>query len=205
MLECGTDGGFWSECCRSLIRNRKVPSESSIVLEHNLEPEAFKWLWAKYVLAPNLEKHCTASLKAAPVRRADGRRSVYSQRFSGASNPEMKATPRLVMDEAESFWGIYLCGVAAAGYSQQRNYPHNLHAAILPAPGQSDTFEFERWQLRVENGLFTRIPGEEELSPDLRKLPPAFVTCRIFRWAACILPGILRGADRNRLLLNSRR
>ena len=116
------------------------------------------------------------------MRPQGGRGSPYSQRFSRASNPTMKDTPRLAMDEvpADSFLGIYLCGVAATGYGAKRNYPHNLHAAIVPVTGATDTYEFEGWVLRVENGLLTRIPGEDELPPMLQRLPEKYTTCRIF-------------------------
>lgn len=177
---------------------------SPVIIHHNLDPAAFKWLWAKYAVSPNLSKHCTASLKALAIRDAAGRGSVYSRKFSGVSNPRMRDTPTLLMDEVGSspFAAIYLCGVAAAGYSQRRNYPHNLHAAIVPAPGRTDRYLFENWELRVENGLFTRIPAQEELPDDLQKLPPAYVTCRIFRWAACILPQLMEGSPDQNLWLN---
>lgn len=172
-------------------------AKSGIVLHHNLDPAAFKWLWAKYVTGADLTKHCTACLKAVTVRPAEGRGSPYSQRFSRPSNPGMKDMTRLVMDEVPvgSFLGIYLCGVAAAGYSAKKNYPHNLHAAIVPVAGGTDTYEFEKWVLRVENGLFTRIPGPDELPPALRGLPDKYTTCRIFRWAACIVPALALGKE----------
>ena len=166
-----------------------------IVLHHNFEPDAFMWLWAKYVVSPNLAKHCTASLKSAPTRTADGKRSPYSQKFSGASNPELHSTPSLTMDENGDapFAALYLCGVSAAGYAQKKNYPHNFHAAIVPTPGCQETYRFENWTLAVENGQFTRIPTEEELPSEFLSLPAAYTTCRIFRWAACILPLIISG------------
>jgi hypothetical protein len=151
------------------------------------------WLWAKYVVVPNLEKHCTASLRSLTVKTGSGRGSPYSQRFSKASNPLMGSTTQLVMDEnqARPCAAIYLCGVSAAGYAQKSNYPHNLHAAIVPSPGRTDSYCFEGWTLTIENGLFTRIPSQADLPTHLLHLPPAYVTCRIFRWAACILPQLL--------------
>ena len=178
-----------------------------IVLHHNLEPDAFMWLWAKYVVSPNLAKHCTASLKSVAVPKADGKKSPYSQKFSKVSNPEMRTTKTLQMDEngANPFAAIYLCGVASSGYAQKKNYPHNFHAAIVPLPGQQDSYRFEDWSLTVENGTFTRIPTSEELPSEFLSLPPSFTTCRIFRWAACILPQIIQGGIRpsSDLLLNS--
>ena len=163
---------------------------ASVILHHNFDPAAFLWLWAKYVSSYDLTKHCTACLKSLAIPTPQGRRSPYSQLFSKASNPSMKQTSRLEMDEngeAHSA-AIYLCGVSAAGYAQKKNYPHNFHAAVIPAPGRTDTCKFEDWTLSVENGLFTRIPSQDELAPAHRQLPEAYVTCRIFRWAACILP-----------------
>ena len=34
-----------------------------ITIKHNFDESKFKWLWAKYVNAGNIEKHCTACLK----------------------------------------------------------------------------------------------------------------------------------------------
>lgn len=165
----------------------------AIALEHNLTPESFKWLWAKYVRAPNTAKHCTASLRATSFRGPSGKLSPYSLVFSKASNPLLGNMPRLALNECSlgSFAAIYICGVSALGYSSKTNYAHNLHAAIIPWPGATDSFEFEKWTLRVENGVFTRIPGPEDLPEELRHLSGHFTTCRIFRWAACVLPVIL--------------
>ena len=183
-------------------------TQPTITLHHNLDPEAFMWLWAKYVTVPNLDKHCTASLKSVTVRPKDGSRgSAYSQRFSKAANPHMKSTPDLQLDEAGStpFTAIYLCGVSAAGYTQKKNYPHNLHAAIFPAVGKSDTYRFEDWSITIENGLFTKIPTLEELPSIYHHLPEAYQTCRIFLWAACILPQLMnqRTTSPDHFLLNS--
>ena len=118
----------------------------------------------------------------------------------------MKAMPRLILNERprESFAAIYLCGVAARGYRDGTNYEHNLHAAVIPVPGETDIFQFEHWRLSVTNGLFTRIPTEAELSTEHRKLPVEFTSCRIFRWAACILPALLEPdqPQRSKLLLH---
>lgn len=150
--------------------------DESIILRHNLDPAAFMWLWAKYVVNPNLEKHCTACLKAVTVKPAIGPGAPYSRTFSKAFNPGMKDNPTLLMDEAphNHFRAIYLCGVSAAGCSSKKNYPHNLHAAIVPARGASDVFEFENWKLQVDNGIFTRIPPEEELPRGCRQRQPEY-------------------------------
>jgi hypothetical protein len=60
-------------------------------------------------------------------------------------------------------------------------------------PGHSATYRFENWELSVENGLFTRIPDQQELPTEYQNLPVAYTTCRIFRWAACILPNLVQG------------
>jgi hypothetical protein len=168
---------------------------SPVIIHHNLQPSAFMWLWAKYVTHPDLVRHCTACLKSLAFPGADGKKSVYSHRFSKASNPAMGTTPRLLMDENSSapYAAIYLCGVSAAGYGQKKNYPHNLHAAIVPEPKSHDTYRFENWEIHVENGFFTRIPMQSELPTEMQSLPTAHVTCRIFRWAACVLPQIIDG------------
>lgn len=171
-----------------------------IVIHHNLNPNHFMWLWAKYVQKPNLDKHCTACLISCPVSTSTGKKSPYSQRFSKASNPQMASSQRIVMDECKpgSFEAIYLCGVSSKGYSAKRNYPHNFHAAIIPTPGAHDHFVFEDLDLKIENGRLTRIPPEDELISPYRNLPKQYTTCRIFRWAACILP-ILISKDQSKI------
>lgn len=183
------------------------PGQDDIVIAHNLNPAAFKWLWAKYVTRPNLTRHCQACLRSAAIRPEHGRPSIFSCVFSKARNPTMKATSKLVMNEQPpgSFAAIYLCGVSTRGYSKT-NYPHNLHTAIIPVPGATDVFQFETWRFSVTNGLFTRIPTADELSAEHRKLPHSFTSCRIFRWAACILPELLEPGQPRLpdLLLNHR-
>lgn len=170
-----------------------INTSTSVVVHHNLKPGDFMWLWAKYVHAPNLTKHCTACLRSCPVTLPNGKKSPYSLKFSKASNPEMEDSRRIVMDECEpgSFRAIYLCGVAAAGYRVKQNYPHNLHAAVVPVARANDHFMFEGYDLRIESGKFTRIPSESELPEDYSNLPKEFTTCRIFRWAACVLPHLI--------------
>lgn len=164
-------------------RPRPTPSGADagepIVLTHDLEPAKFMWLFSKYVRGVSLSKHCTHAI-----------RGPYGKRLS-KHNPDLAATRRLVLDEepAGTFVAIYVCGVAAAGYRRKQSYPHNLHVAILPAPGREDRLRFETWDLELTNGVFDPIPGLEELPPELRSLPDDFTTCRIFRWAA------LRGAQ----------
>lgn len=144
-----------------------------IIILHNLDPDKFVWLWAKYVRGVNDTKHCTNSIL--------GR---YSKKLS-KHNPELTQQPELVLDEepGDSYKAIYICGVAKKGYSAKKNYPHNLHTAVMPKPGTSDEFHFEDWHLKVENGVFMPIPTEDELPERYKDLPAEFVTCRIYRWA----------------------
>jgi hypothetical protein len=159
-------------------------SESkAISLSHNLNGDAFMWLWAKYVRAVNDRKHCTASL-----------RGPYSQRLS-RHNRDLLTEGKVILDEVpgDEFKAIYICGVARKGYSVKKNYPFNLHAAILPREGAKDAFEFNGWELCLENGIFLPIPREAELPERYKGLAPEFTTCRIFRWAVCAVgkvPGI---------------
>jgi hypothetical protein len=147
-----------------------------IILEQNLDPRVFKWLWAKYVRSVNDAQHCTNSL-----------RGPYSKKFSKL-NPEFAAGAQIAFDEQapDSFWAIYICGVASRGYTNGTNYPHNVHAAIIPVLGAEDRWDFEGWCLHVENGKFSRIPSRvEEIPACYHALPDAFTNCRIFRWAVC--------------------
>lgn len=149
-----------------------MTDDSAVVLCHNLNPDAFMWLWMKYVRGVNDQHHCTNCL-----------RGWYGNRLNKA-NRSLLATPDLVLDERplSSFHAIYICGVYKQGYPKS-NYPHNLHAAVLPRQGAEDRFQFENWTLDVRNGIFLTIPLESELPTRYRSLPPEFTSCRIFRWA----------------------
>ena len=148
--------------------------EKPVILHHNLDPQKFVWLWMKYVRGVNLKHHCTNCL-----------RGPYGKKLS-KHNSELVSTPKLVLDEQPpgSYSSLYICGVAQRGYRQKENYPHNLHTAVRPSPGVKDTFEFEDWKLRIENGRFIEIPREDDLPEGFRTLPPEYTTCRIFRFAA---------------------
>ena len=148
-----------------------------IQLTHNLDGTKFMWLWAKYVRGFNDAQHCTNSLA--------GR---YSKILS-KNNPQLPSLRSLTLGEEPSGWSaIYICGVSKAGYSSKKNYPHNLHAAVIPAVGEHDEFRFEDWVLTIQNGLFTKIPTEADLPTRYQALPPEYTTCRIFRWAVCVAP-----------------
>ncbi|MEW5821997.1 MAG: hypothetical protein AB1782_17520, partial [Cyanobacteriota bacterium] len=71
-------------------------------------------------------------------------------------------------------------------YWEKENYKHNLHIAIKPAPGQTDEKTFnDKWHLKLKNGKFLNIPGEDELPEKYKKFCDDFKKCRMFRWAAC--------------------
>ncbi len=161
-----------------------------IRLTHNLEGDKFMWLWAKYVRGFNDARHCTNSLSG-----------LYSKKL-WKNNPDLLRGHEQFDEQSEGWRGIYICGVAKAGYSSKKNYPHNLHAAVIPAPGRCDEYRFENWVLSVENGLFTRIPAESELPERYKSLPPAFTTCRIFRWAVGVAPSLFSDSSATLPLLN---
>jgi len=150
-----------------------------ITIHHNFDETKFMWLWAKYVKAGNIEKHCTACMIGP-----------YSKKFSGASNHNLLEQPTMVMDEVPEgqYEAIYFCGVLKKGYLNKNplknNYPHNVHFAIRPADGEHDVWDFENWHVEIENGKLERIPATYELGPRFFKEPytPHFYTCRIFRW-----------------------
>lgn len=144
-----------------------------IKIKHNLDSSKFKWLWSKYVTDGNDEKHCTNSLKGK-----------YSKNFS-KHNENFNEETTMVFDEQAdgTYKAIYICGVINRGYTQKKNYPHNVHAAIIPRAGVKDVWEFEGWRIEVENGFFDKIPEIEELPEKYKNLPDEYVTCRIFRWA----------------------
>ena len=144
-----------------------------VVIHHNLDPNAFVWLWMKYVREANDSQHCTNVL-----------RGRYSKKLS-KHNAALGRSESIVCDEYPSttYKALYLCGVAKRGYSQKKNYPHNLHLPIEPAPGKSSEMRFENWVFRLENGLVLPIAAESALAHRYRTLPPEYTSCRIFRWA----------------------
>ncbi len=150
-----------------------------IKIRHNFDETKFKWLWAKYVRGGNIEKHCTACLKGP-----------YSKKFSSTSNKDLLGQPELVMDEVPDglYEAIYFCGVLKKGYLNKNplknNYPHNVHLAIRPVDGASDTWDFENWHVEIENGKLERIPATYELADKFFLAPynSHYYTCRIFRW-----------------------
>lgn len=147
-------------------------ASSPIIISHNFRSDRFHWLWAKYVVGINDTKHCTNVL-----------RGPYSKLFSG-HNSELESTPILAMSEQEDrrFFAIYFCGVAKTGYPK-KNYPHNIHAALVPKDGAKSEWSFENWFMTADNGDFTIIPGLSDIPARYRSLPDEYTTCRIFRWA----------------------
>lgn len=144
-----------------------------ITVVHNLDPTKFMWLWSKYVRGVNDQQHCTHSI-----------RGWYSKKLT-KQNPKLTEERCIILDERDeaSFEAVYICGVARAGYAKKTNYPHNLHAVVLPKKGKKDSFEFEDWRLEVDGGVFDPIPTLEELPSKYLRYADEFTTCRIFRWA----------------------
>lgn len=148
-----------------------------IEIYHNFDSSRFMWLWAKYVNAGRIEKHCTGCLVGP-----------YSKKFSGTANKELTNQTNLLMDECDNFEAIYFCGVLKEGYlnknPEKNNYRHNVHFVVLPQPGNSDVWKFENWKVTIKNGILERIPETYELDNSLLKSPynAHYFTCRIFRW-----------------------
>lgn len=146
-----------------------------ITIEHNIDERQFKFLWAKYVKGSNLRRHCAQCIPG-----------TFSKKFSGAWNKDLLSQPILEMDEVPDgeYKAIYFCGVFKKGFSTKKNYLHNFHLAIIPAEGKTETFEFENWKVKINNGIISRIPEEEELDDKFFVVPYDFhyYTCRIFRW-----------------------
>lgn len=145
-----------------------------IRLTHNFDGNKFMWLYAKYATGCNPIHHCTNAILGK-----------YSKRFSRL-NPEFTAGQTIEMDEFPKLnWdAIYICGVSKQGYTKHKNYPHNVHVAIIPKVGASDHWEFENWKIDVEDGVFEYVPSEDKI-PDvfIRQLPEEYWTCRMWRWA----------------------
>ncbi|WP_297439524.1 hypothetical protein [uncultured Clostridium sp.] len=142
-----------------------------IKIKHNFEKEKFMWLWSKYVVGVNDEKHCTASLKGK-----------YSKKFS-KHNEEMVAGGEIEFDEQKDFKAIYICGVIKKGYSQKKNYIHNVHLVIIPKEGVKSSWKFDEWNVEIENGVISEIIDEDKLDGCYKNLEEKYTTCRIFRWA----------------------
>lgn len=148
-----------------------------VEIEHNLDEKKFKWLWAKYVKAGNINRHCTGCLVGP-----------YSKKFSGTTNKELLLQPAMLMDECNDFEAIYFCGVLKEGYlnknPDKNNYRHNVHFVVIPQLGNSNVWEFENWKVTIKNGILERIPKTYELDNSLFKFPydAHYFTCRIFRW-----------------------
>ena len=139
----------------------------------NFDGNKFMWLYAKYAYGANPNKHCTNSIKGK-----------YSNRFT-RNNPGFLPGQEIVLDEFPDLnWdAIYICGVSKVGYHRHQNYPHNVHIAIIPKPGATDTWSFENWNMTVKNAVFEYVISEEELEDKYSTLPEQYRTCRMFRWA----------------------
>ena len=145
----------------------------AIKLTHNFDGGKFMWLYAKYANGCNPQHHCTNAI-----------RGKYSKRFSRL-NKDFVSGQTIVLDEfpPDKWDAIYICGVSRNGYAKHKNYPHNVHVAIIPKDGASDHWEFEDWKMDVAGGVFERVPSEQEIDPKYLKLPEQYWTCRMFRWA----------------------
>ena len=150
-----------------------------ITIHHNFDETKFKWLWAKYVKAGNIEKHCTASMIGQ-----------YSKKFSGTSNKDLITQPELKMNEVADgdYEAIYFCGVLKKGYlhkdATKNNYRHNVHFAVRPIDGAHDVWDFENWHVEIDGGVLEHIPETFELKEKFFHEPYTshYYTCRIFRW-----------------------
>ena len=147
--------------------------DTEIRIQHNFDSSKFMWLYAKYACGANPQKHCTNAIL--------GR---YSKTFS-KHNPEFLPGTEVVLNEyPELGWdAIYICGVSKKGYSTHKNYPHNVHVALVPAPGENDQWAFENWVMTAKNARFEYVISEEDLEEKYKSLPGQYVTCRMFRWA----------------------
>jgi hypothetical protein len=144
-----------------------------IEIVHNFEPKKFKWLWAKYVNGVNDSRHCTHCIRGS-----------YSKHFSKL-NPMLSSSIEFEEQPLGSFSAVYICGVSSMGYTKHLNYPHNVHLAIQPEEGATDTWTFENWSVGIRNGRVLVIPDTKDLPAQYQSLPAEFTTCRIFRWAVC--------------------
>lgn len=152
-----------------------------VTIRHNIDPGKFKFFWTKYVREGDLSHHCAACVKGS-----------WSKKFCAAWNKDPKTdeplpfAPTITFDEQPqgSFRAIYICGVFKQGFSTKKNYPHNVHCAIIPAEGQTDVYEFDGWRIEIDGGYVDRIPTEEELPERFFNTPYDYhyYTCRIFRW-----------------------
>ena len=66
----------------------------------------------------------------------------------------------------------------------EANYPHNVHAAIVPESDKLDEWSFESWRMTIRGGVFCRFL-RSSVCRSVIGLGDEFTTCRIFRWAAC--------------------
>lgn len=184
-------------------KKKELPKPAEVkdapVLEHNLDPNSFKWLFVKYVRGINDKHHCT-----------NGFIGQYSDKIGAADRLRRAGKkwldPQIKFDEQPlgSYDAIYICGVSKKGYNskeklpywEKENYKNNLHVAIKSVPGQSDQQVFnDKWNLKIKNGIFLPIPGEAELPERYKKLGDEFLKCRMFRWIACFYDKLKKDGD----------
>ncbi len=164
-----------------------IKLEPPIVISHNFDKKKFAKLFAMYTWGTNPFDHCNRSLKKS-----------YSEKFN-KKNEEFKAGKSVIMDEfPDKPWdAIYICGVRQGYWSKNKEkvYPHNVHFAIVPAPGKKDSWKFEEWEVHVENGTIETVLSEEELDPRFSSFPKDCTTCRIYRWSVTHYRDQLEGMD----------
>ncbi len=169
--------------------------EEPIVINHNFQKKKFAKLFAMYTRGTNPYDHCNRSLK-----------KDYSKKFS-KNNKDFEAGKPIILDEFQdkSWDAIYICGVRQGYWSknQDKVYPHNVHFAIIPAPGKKDTWEFEEWKVSVENAIIEKVISEEELDPHFQGFPEECTTCRIYRWSVTHYKDQLVGIDFGKLKLDA--
>ncbi len=151
-----------------------------VTIRHNIDPTKFKCFWTKYVREGALNQHCAACVHGSWSKK-------FSTSFNSPNPTEpVPFAPTITFDEQPegSYKAIYVCGVFKQGFSTKKNYPHNVHLAIIPEEGRTDVYDFDGWHIEIEGGYADRIPTEEELPEQFFKAPYShhYYTCRIFRW-----------------------
>lgn len=147
--------------------------ENPIIVHHNFDGKKFKWLYAKTRPAQILK---TTALTRSKENTANASQETIpiSSRIRISSSTNFRS-----LDGMRSTSAV----VSSKGYAKHLNYPHNVHIAIIPAPGETDEWSFENWKMTVKNAKFEYVISEDELDPKYKDLPEKYVTCRMFRWA----------------------
>lgn len=149
--------------------------ESPIIMTHNFEKKKFAKLFGMYTWGTNPYDHCNRSLK-----------KCFSKNFN-INNPDFENNHTVILDEyPDRQWdAIYICGVRKGYWSKKQDevYPHNVHFAIIPAPGKNDSWSFDGWIVNVDNAVIETVISEEDLDKHFLAFPKECTTCRIYRWS----------------------